>query len=154
VALVAAFFTGRVVYRALASDETRIRWVLEEEAEAFNGARMLTILDGFAPEYRDATTGLKRGELRAALLHVFQSRRDPATRRFLYRVELPEADLRVEVDGDTARATFRLRLHEGSGAGEELAWELDVAAELERRDGEWLVIGSRHETLHGGRPRR
>ncbi|MGE3171176.1 MAG: nuclear transport factor 2 family protein [Planctomycetota bacterium] len=148
-----AWFGGRAVVRALASDETRIGWLLQGEAASFNGAAMLSVLGSFAPDYRETTVGIDRQALRAALLWAFQNRRDRATGRFLYRVELPAEELQVTVDGDRARAAFALRLFEGLDAAAVLRWELAVEAELERGQDGWRVARSRHETVTGERPR-
>lgn len=152
VVLVLAFFVGRTLYRSFAGEETRIRWLLQDEAAAFNGSSILTVLDSFAPRFRDETTGFGRDELRAALQYAFQSRRDPETKRFLHRVELPEDRMRIEVVGESARAVFDLRLHEGLDEAERMVWEVRVHADLEKEEGEWRVVGSRHETLRGSRP--
>ena len=152
--LIVAVVAGRAIYIASASDETRIRWVLQEEAEDFNNAAVLGILSGFASDYRDLTTGLDRPSLRGALVFVYQNRRDPREGRFLYRVELPEDALQIDVDGDRAVATFPLRLYEGLDEAATLTWEVEITADLELRQGEWVIVQSRHETLQGERPGR
>jgi hypothetical protein len=154
--LIAAFaligaLAGRALYLAAASDETRIAWLLEAEVDAFNSMSILSTLDHFAADYRDETRGIDLPGLRAAVLWLFRSERGPAG-SFLCRVELPEEDLRVGVDGDEARAEFRLRLHEGDGPTEELRWEGQVVVELRRTDVGWRIARSRHETLSGRLP--
>lgn len=149
--LVAAWFAGRAVWWAMAGDETRIRRLFATEAERFNDTAVLTVLDSFAPDWRDRTLGVDRATLRAALLWAFQNRRMPDG-AFHYRVELPDEEFDVQVDGDGARARLPLRLYDRT-AGEEPVWELRVDAELGRQDGAWRVLGSSHETLRGGPPR-
>jgi hypothetical protein len=149
--LVLAFFGGRAVWRAMASDQTKIRWLFENEAAAFNGMAALSVLESFAPDWQDETTGTTRQMLRGIAMHVFQNRRDPQTQRFLYRIELGELD--IEVDGDKAKATVPLVLHQGLDADERRIWELRVMAALARKDGNWRVERSRHETVSGAMPR-
>jgi hypothetical protein len=152
VLLAVAFFAGRAVYYAMAGDETKIRRLFAGEAAAFNDCAGLSILESFAPEWHDETLGVSRPELRGGLLWLFQNRRDAPSRRFLYRVELPD-DHPVEVAGDRATATLPLQLFEGLDEQQRVVWELRVQAELERRDGDWRVVRSRHETVRGAPPR-
>ena len=150
VVAVLAWFGGRALWRAMASDETRIAWVLEDEAAAFNGAAALSILAGFAPEYRDDTVNIDKNMLRAALLWAFQNRRDGD--RFRYRVEIAPDSLRTQVDGDVAQAEFGLRLFDARAGDATPSWEIAVKARLHRRDGEWFLLHSTHSTLRGDRP--
>jgi hypothetical protein len=149
--LIAAFFAVRAIGRALASDETKIRWLLADEAAAFNDCSMLSVLDHFAPDWQDETTGVSRQALKGGLLYVFQNRRDPKTQRFLYRVEVGETD--IDVQGERATAKFPLVLHEGIDAAEKPIWELKVTADLGKHEGSWRIDRSRHETVHGSAPR-
>src|SRR5215471_6524443 len=65
------------------SDETRIRRLLAAEAEAFNDCKGFSVLEHFAPDWQDETTGVTRQALKGGLLYVFQNRHDPKTQRFL-----------------------------------------------------------------------
>jgi hypothetical protein len=149
--LVVAFLGGRAIWRAMASDATRIRWLFEGEAAAFNDCAGLSVLESFAPDWQDETTGTSRQMLRGGLMWVFQNRRDPKTQRFLYRIEMGELD--VDIDGDRAKATVPLVLHHGLDDDRRPVWELRVLAELGRKDGSWRVERSRHETISGAVPR-
>ena len=149
--LVAAYFVVGAIRRALAGDETRIRWLFAEEAAAFNDCAAVSVLSHFAPTWQDETTGVTRQALQGGLLWVFQNRRDPQSRRFRYHLEVGEYD--VDVQGEQATATLPLVLHEGRDAGDEVIWELRVTAELGKHDGEWRVDRSRHETVRGAAPR-
>jgi hypothetical protein len=154
VLLTGAFFAGRAAWRALAGDEAAIRRLLADEAAAFNGASALSVLGSFAPDYREETLALSRDELRAGLLWSFLHRRDRASGRYLYRVELPE-DVGVELRDGAATASFELTLYEGVAAAERSIWETRVEAELLRgEDGAWRIRRSRHDTIRGAPPRR
>ena len=61
---------ARVLVRALASDETKIRRAIQDAAEGFGAARMDPILDVLAREFVDETSGFRREDLRARLLRA------------------------------------------------------------------------------------
>ncbi len=145
-----AGFGGRALYRTMASDETKIAWLLADEAAAFNDASVPELLPRFATDYRDETRGIDQPTLRGAVVWVWQNRRD-AEGRFGYRVELPAAGGAIAVDGDTATASFPLQLF-ASGAAEPI-WALQVEADLQRRDGTWWIVRSRHQTTAGAPPK-
>ena len=149
--LVVACLAVGAIRRALASDETRIRWLFADEAAAFNDCAAVAVLSHFAPTWQDETTGVTRQALQSGLRWLFQNRRDPQSRRFLYRLEVGEYD--IDVQGEQARATLPLVLHEGPDAGDKVIWELRVTAELGKHGGEWRVDRSRHETVRGAAPR-
>lgn len=149
---VAAFFGGRAVYRAMASDETKIGWLLADEAAAFHAASLLNLMPNFAADYRDDTTGLSLQTLRGGVLWAWQNQRD-AEDRFTWHLDLPEGPGEVAVDGDTATATFPLRLYSGSGDEAKLVWGLRVTATLQRQDGEWRIARSSHSTTEGAAPK-
>ena len=100
VALVVAVLAGRAVYRSMASEETHIRWLVEEEVEAFNSASISGCMVGFAMQYEDTTLRLNRTSLQQVLLYAFQKRRDPETGRFLYSIQIPDESLQVTLKGD------------------------------------------------------
>ncbi|MCA8963705.1 MAG: hypothetical protein H6838_13975 [Planctomycetes bacterium] len=144
---IAAFFVGRAAYRAFVGDRTKIDWLLAEEAAAFNEASMLTVMPNFAADFRDGTSGIDGQSLRGAVVWAWQNRRD-AEGNFAWRVDLPEGSGEVLIDGDAATATFPLHLSTEGGA----VWELEVQAELQKRDGRWWLTGSRHTTKAGKAP--
>jgi hypothetical protein len=150
-ALVLAYVAVRAIRNALASDETKIRWLFADETAAFNDCKTLSVLEHFAPDWQDENTGVTRQQLKGGLLFVFQNRRDPKTQQFLYRLEVGEYE--IEVEGEHAKAVLPMVLHEGVGENEKALWELRVTAELGKHDGSWRVDRSRHETIHGSAPR-
>jgi hypothetical protein len=81
-----------------------------------------------------------------------KNRRDQASRRLLLRVDVPD-DFALAIDGDRATATLALILFAGLDAQERAAWEVRATVDLERRDGTWRVVRSRHETVRGAPPR-
>jgi len=151
--LVAVGWGGAVaVYFAMASDETRVRWLFEDEAAAFNDRALLSIMSGFADDYRDGTRGIGHQQLRGWVVWSFRSQRaDDGGYR--YRIELPDEDLKVVVTGDEAKADLALRLYDRIESEQQPSWGLLVHAELERRDRGWCIVRSTHETVAGQPPR-
>jgi len=152
IVVVAAVGGGRALYHALASDQTRIGWLLQEEAAAFNAASVLNVMPHFATDYRDDTVGVDLQMLRGGVVWAWQNERD-ANGRFAWRLELPEGAGEVSIDGDAATAVFPLQLWKGGGDAAQLVWGLRVHAKLHRRDGEWWIERSSHETIAGKPPK-
>lgn len=148
-----AFFAGRAIYLAMASDQTRIGWLFAAEAEAFNSTSAFSVLSHFALDYRDDTVGFDLQMLRGAVLWVFQQHGDPE-QPSRWHVELPEAAGSVTVAGDTASAELPLRLYGGRDADAKLLWEVKVTAQLRRVDGDWRIARSTHATTQGRMPDR
>lgn len=161
IALVAAalLVLGAWLRNALASDETRIRRVIAGMVAGFNDERNAGAMRGFAQEYRDTTSGVGRDRVHEGLAYLFFSRRDPDTKRFDLRLEVPEDLLAIEVaDDEHARASGTLRLWEGAGARDDdapetLLWEVRFDGALVDVDGAWRFATSTHETVEGRRPR-
>jgi hypothetical protein len=151
-AVLCAIAVGWWLVGLSASAESRIRELLHSEAAAFNRAAALSVLSGFATDYRDETADVDRQTLKAVLLWAFRNRRD-RTGRFRMRVELPDDPLTIAVRGDAAEAAFRLLLWDRAGAGESLVWELAVTAVLTDGEAGWRIASSRHQTLRGAGPR-
>lgn len=150
-----------VGYRALASDTTRIRWQIQAAAEAFNDTHLAGCLGALTPDYRAAAAGgggeaIDRAALANVLRHLFLTRIDDRTKRFLWRVRVPDETLAVQVpDGAETGATadFDLHLEERQGDDWLPRWHLRVRASLRVEAGEWRIERSSHETLAGSRPR-
>lgn len=155
-AALALFFAGRALVRALASDETRIRWVVDDMIEGFNATRMNPILDGLAPDYLDETYGADRALLRAAATSVFFQAKDPATKQFLYRLEWrPRAAIAVDERGGVKSASVPLELQffRQRGDAEESAWTIDVDGRMEEREDGWMFVRTETRTTSGDRIR-
>lgn len=156
-AVIGLYFGGRALVRAFASDETRIRWVVDRMVEGFNDTRMNPILDGLDETYLDDTYGADRQLLRAAAASVFFQAKDPVTKKFLYRLEWqPSAPLAIEARGDApkrAQLGLELTFFRRHGETEELAWSVHVDGTLEKQGGEWRFVRSDTKTKSGERIR-
>lgn len=153
VAAFAAFFGVRAIVRALASDETKIRWVVEEMASGFDDTRTSRVLGGLSSDFLDETWGADRELVHAGLARLFFEEKDPETKRFLYRVDVPKDELAVEVDGDTARVSLVARFYAVHGNREQLAWKARIEAALVKSKDGWKIRRSRSTSLEGARLR-
>ncbi|MEE9127824.1 MAG: hypothetical protein V3U11_11850 [Planctomycetota bacterium] len=154
--LALALVAGYCGYRMLASDETRIRWLLQDAAVSFNNMNLRGCVGAFDQDYREKTTGLGLLELKNALRVSFLQRVDPKTKAFLYRIRVPEQGISVKVgdNGEQAEAQFTLYLEGRQHGAFETQWQIAVTAELHKADnGDWRIHSSSHETLDGQRPR-
>jgi len=154
---VALFFAGRAIYRASVSDETRIRWVIEEMCEGFEATRMRPILAGLDTAFVDTTYDADRQLVQAALAQLFFEHRGPEEHAFPYRIEWKSSNLEVEpLDGEiTARASMDLELTflERVGDDEKRIWVANVNAKLRKRDGDWRFVETATTTVEGRRIR-
>ena len=156
VLIITAFVgTGFVLRRALASDETRIRRLVEGLVDGFNDERAARALRGFARDFLDETSGADRELVHTAVVHLFFTRRDPETKEFTLRLEVPEDTLIIEVltPDEAARANGVLRLFQRAAEREELLWEVSFQGQLAQIDDRWRFVRSTHETVGGTRPR-
>lgn len=139
--------------RALASDEQKIAWRIEDMAEGFNATRSARVLRGFAPDFRDEG-GFTREDVHQALVYLFFNEIDPKTKQFRMRVEIPEERLSVEVTEEgRARVSLAARFWIRAGDREELYWDAVISGEM--RDGEdgWQFERT-HGVNHAGRRER
>lgn len=149
--LALTFLAGRAVICGMASEETKIRWLVQEEVEAFNATSISGCMEVFASEYQETTTGLYRADLQRVLLYVFQKFRDRDSREFLYQLvapdELVDVVLRDEAETE-AEADFKVVLSERGVP----VWSIRVQAELFRGEDGWRIVSSQHSTVEGARP--
>jgi hypothetical protein len=140
-ALAIVFVFGRWVLRALASDETHVRWVVEEMIEGFNQAELRPVMAGLAPDYVDTSSGLHRNELREALIYSFFQDVDPRTHDYQFRAEMPPDGLVIEIgEPGHARVVAQIAFYTRVRPTEELFWDARVEGEMEERDEGWQWV--------------
>ena len=146
---------GRALVRSFASDETRIRWLVEDMADGFDRTRMDPILAGIADDFRDKTSGCDRQELRQAIAYLFFTAKDPATKRFPYRVEARLERLSIDRGGDdpSAECEVDARFLERLGDQESEAWRISLTARLQRGAAGWRIRSASWVTRAGRRIR-
>jgi hypothetical protein len=150
--LVALFFGVRAIVHALASDETKIRWLLEDMTDGFNETRMNPILSGLAQEFVDDGSGARKDDVRAALAQLFLQRKDPQTKKFPFRARIEVEAVRVQ-GTKSAESDFVLDVEESRGELWRAAWKARVHADLVQDSGDWFVQRTRVDTLEGQRLR-
>ena len=151
IATIAAVFGIRAIVHALASDPTKIRWVIEDMASGFNDTRTGRVLDGLSRDFLDETWGADREMVHAGLAHMFFEEKDEATKRFLYRLEIREDELSIDVVGTQASTNFIARFFEVHGAKETTAWTARMHADFVKTDDGWKVRRSQSKSLEGTR---
>lgn len=153
----AALFVGvRAIVRALASDETKIRWLVLDMADGFDRTRMDPILAGLARGYVDLTSGVDRDGLRQALAYLFFTAKEETSKKFPYRVEVAIRRIEVragEEDRRTAECELDLTFLARHGEIEKTSWAIAVSARLERGDDGWRIVTTTHDTTSGRRIR-
>ena len=146
-AVAALWIGGRAALRALASDETKIRRLVETMADGFDRTRMDPVLAGLSKDFVDETSGATRQEVREALAYLFLTAKDETTKGFPYRARLEVG--KVEVHRPAAACAAVVRFVDLRGGKESPAWEIGVRFELERGDDGWRIRKSKYETRSG-----
>jgi hypothetical protein len=140
-----------VARRALASDETRIRWLIDGAVEGFNAGRPGSAVAPLADTWWDRTSGLHKDTLHQLLVGMAFQDKD-ARGRFLWRVDVPADKVAIEVGADgTAHAKLEAAFARKREDALEPMWTIAVDADLRAGDGGWEVVGTEHRTLSGSR---
>ena len=147
-ALAGLYLGVGLVVRFLASDETRIRWLIEQMEEAYNDGRPGSCVGPLARDWKHEGYSIDREMLLGGLFQAARER-DKETRQLRSRVEVDEDALEIALDGERAtlatEAVFS-RLRAGQW---ERTWHLRIQAELVDGDEGWKIVKSRHEDLSG-----
>ena len=142
---------GCVLWRRLASDETQIRWRIEEAAEAFNAGRPGSAVAPLADAWFDRSSGIHKDTLHQMLVAlVFQEKDEKG--RFRCSVEVPRETLVIEVqEGGKAHATLEAAFFRKRTAlrEPELQWRAAVEADLVDGEDGWQIVSTEHRTLEG-----
>jgi hypothetical protein len=152
IALAVLWIGGRALVHALASDETLIRWKLEDACDGFDRTRMSPILDFLAPSFVDERSGAHRDDVRAYVAGLFFTEKDPKTRAFPYRAEIVPDTLAIEVDPSTkATAHLRctIRVTDTREGGSRVAQEARLTGELAKSGDGWQLVRTLREIDKG-----
>jgi hypothetical protein len=132
------WLAGRWIAGALASDESRIRSVVRSMFDGFNETDLSLVMDGLAPEYVDASSGLERRDVRDVLIASFFQDVDSQTHEYLFRAELVEDELRIQLAGDgSAEVALAARFHTRARGEEQLFWEARIEGRMVDGDDGW-----------------
>jgi hypothetical protein len=155
---------GRAIVRWLASDETKIRWALEEMRDGFNETELAPVVDRLHPLFREEEHGVDVDKVEQALIAVYLGEIDSTTKSFALRAEADFDAWEVEAGkhrdigpgADSSRALGgakgELSVFRSRAGVEKLAWRARVELELieDPQDG-WLVRHAVFETIEGDR---
>ena len=148
-AAVVLLLVGKMVVRALADDETKVRWIVEEMRDGYNEGDVGDVVGPLHREWSHRGSGVDRDLVRGGLVREFFQERDPKTKQLTRRVDVDLDALEIDVAGDEAalglEATFSRRRAEAW----EPVWRARIDAELVRVDGRGRLLRSRHEDLEG-----
>lgn len=150
--MLVCFFVGRAIVRALVSDETKIRWLVEDMRDGFDRTRMDPILVAFAESFRDETSGADRSNVREAIAYLFLTAKDPQTKAFPYRVEVDVSKIGIDessADAPTADCDLVVRFFDLRGSEEKLAWKIAIASHWIRGEYGWRIASTRYEEKAG-----
>jgi len=147
------YLFGQLLYRALASDETRIGWLLDDVARGFNKCRAGLTVEGFSEEFREKTAHKTRAELRRVLAYLFMTHRHPESKEFRFRVKIEGVRITFpDPPKSTAQATLRAVFHYLRKKEFEPVWTVEIDAKLENGPNGWKVVSSTHQGVDGKRP--
>ncbi len=155
IALVAAGLVAalaRYLVHALAADETRILWAIQDAAEGFGEARMDPVLDVLSRDFVDETSGFRREDLRGALASVFFTEKDPKSKGFPYRCEISADSVTIAIEKgepDRALVTLAAQIVDTRGDDRREAWTVQIGGRMEEREDGWCFVATTHETLAG-----
>jgi hypothetical protein len=152
-AVVLLLLLGYWLRVSLASDATRIRWLVEDMKESFNSSSARGVVGGLSKDFVDESTRAERIDIHQFLIYFFQKERDPTTKEFKYHVDIEQPEITVEPEGRKAsvriQADFRVR----RGEERPSIWQVEIQGQLENDDEEgWLIVRASHRTIAGKRP--
>ncbi len=145
----ALLVAARSLYRALAPDETKIRWMVERMVEGYNTDDVGDCIGPLAEEWRHEDYHLDRDELRAGLLHASLQDRDTKTKKLDRRVEVDSENLAVEVSGSSANLRCQAAFFRRRGEIWNDTWRIEIEADLQHGEHGWKIVRSRHRDLRG-----
>lgn len=132
---------GRI-RRAIASDEQTLRWALEKLTEDFDSGNVGNVASLFHADFRDESSGAGFDDVRSALSGLYFQERDPETRSFRLRLELPEELLNLEVEEGTGRAELdaTARIYSLVDGEKQPWWDARAHIILVLVNGRWRIL--------------
>ncbi len=152
IALSIVWFGGRALVHAFASNETLIRWKLEDACEGFNNTRMSPILDFIARDFVDQSSGAHRDDVRGGAAGAFFTEKDPKTRAFPLRAEVVPDTLAIEIDpADKKHAHLgcTIKIIDTSAGAQSTRWEFGLIGQLVNGDDGWQLVETTHDDKKG-----
>lgn len=143
-----AWLGSGFVLRWFASDETKIRWLVESMEESYNVGDPSDCVEPIAADWRHAGTEMDRRMLFGALLSIAQER-ERETRQLRSRVEIDEEAAKIVLAGERATLTLDAQFLRKRSDEWQPSWHVRITAELVDGDDGWEIVSSRHEDLAG-----
>jgi hypothetical protein len=143
---------GYFLAELLRSDESKIRRAIEGAAADLNAGRSGGVVAILADDFRDASSGATKREIHAYLAGIFLSQQNRHDGAFRYPATIAPDSWRITVDGDTASAALTAHFEDAKSSEGGVVWEIELEVNLERRDGAWRIVRSKHETSSGRPP--
>ncbi len=131
---------GRAVLRAMESDQDKIRRLCQEMVDAFNEQRTSRFMAGLDENFLDVQSGVRREELREALVYTFFQEIDQQSKKFALRADLPEVPFDVVVtEGEpkTAKASISANISRLQGDKPQAWWDARISGELAKTEKGW-----------------
>lgn len=155
------FLGGYQLYVTLAPAETKIKWLIEGTAEAFNQRDRETCLAAFASNYKDTSQNDEEYEDRTidkalvtkGLDFMFANRVEADDGDFMYKAVPVMRTLAIKVESETnATARLRVNLKLKMGHTWSEVWGVDVNANLQKQGQDWVITRTALRTVMGTRP--
>jgi hypothetical protein len=147
-ALASLYLGAGYLLRFFASDEQKIRWLVERMEEAYNHGSPGGCVGPLAKDWRHEGHEVDRELLLAGLFQAARDR-DRETRALRSRVSVHPETTAIEVQGEHATLATEATFERLRGGKWESAWRVRFEAELQDAEGGWEIVRSRHEDLLG-----
>ena len=147
------------LFLTLASDDTRIRWLIEDMESGFNNGTPSTLADGLAENFSHGESGANRQIVLLGFLQFVQRNSDKE-KNFVLRCEVTavdEIEVDAEADPPTAQATVTVSFFRRGprssvdDAGEKVG-TVTFEGRLVVEGGNWKIVGVSHRVVEGKRP--
>ena len=151
---------GYKLYLGLAPAETKVEWLIQSAAEAFNSMNKDECLAAFSDDYRDTSQStdyddhtIDKKLLGKALTYAFQNRLDSDTGVFIYKMRPLMPTMTITVKSEIyVLARFRIELLLKMGHRWTPIWGADIKAKLRNERDGWVISASAFRTVLGQLP--
>ena len=145
IAAVVGVIAAIVSLDAFETEEDRVRKSLYRMAGSFNDEKSGSVAKGFGESVRIGRISVDRESIRGFLAREFLNYTITG-QPYPYQVEILSESFEVELEGEErAKVTFTYRFSRRTDEGEKELSPHTVQVELEKVEGEWLVISTTAE---------
>jgi hypothetical protein len=148
-ASIAAFVLGRMVFLSFVSDETKIRWLVEEMEEGYNAGDLSDCVGPLHEDWEHDGHSLTRDYLKGGLFQAFREERDRETGKRTSKVEIDPESFSVVVEDEQARIELEARFSRQKQGVWAETWHIRVFGNLENGEDGWRITRTRHDDLSG-----